>query len=104
MTEALRALTVECLRCGMPFEPRKFGHVFCIAVCRHRGERGPDEPAPADLEQVAWLFDESRDPEGRVGGDDWHPNPGTEWVSLDACQTVRVRRHWYAQLLEKGRL
>jgi hypothetical protein len=31
----------------------------------------------------------------RVGPDDWHPAPGSEFVELDAGDTVAVRRRWY---------
>jgi hypothetical protein len=104
MTEALRALSAECLHCGVQFTPRKAGHVFHSRECRHKGERPPRERVLRDVAAIARLLDRGRDVEERVREDDWHPNPGTEWVRLDACETVRVRRHWYTQLLEEGRL
>jgi hypothetical protein len=64
----------ECLHCGRKFQPRRRGHVFCSSFCRRRGERW-DRPTSADREQVARLFDPSRDPEERVRDDDWHPPP-----------------------------
>jgi hypothetical protein len=92
----------ECLHCGSEFRPRRRGHVFCSSFCRHRGERW-DRPGPADREQIARLFDPSRDPNERVRDDDWHPSPGP-WQELDWCQTVGTRRRWYRNLLEAGDL
>jgi hypothetical protein len=95
----------ECLHCGRKFQPRRRGHVFCSSFCRRRGERW-DRPTSADREQVARLFDPSRDPEERVRDDDWHPTPdtpeGLAWRALDWCQTVGDRRRWYKNLLEGG--
>ena len=99
----------SCLHCRRPFEPRRAGHVFCTSFCRHRYRGGPHgDPTPAvDYEQldeqIARLFDESRDPDERVRLDDWHPHP-EGWADLDACDTVAKRRRWYLALLEEGRL
>jgi hypothetical protein len=82
--------------------PRKFGHVFCSSVCRHRGERRPEERDLADPGQVALLFDEGRDPDERVGPDDWHAAPQSEFAGLDAGDTVAGRRRWYRNLLREG--
>jgi hypothetical protein len=101
VTERQAPLTAECLSCSREFEPRKFGHVFCSSVCRHRGERRPEEREPADPEQVARLFDEGRDPDEQVRPDDWHPAP-SEFDELDAGDTVAMRRRWYGNLLREG--
>ena len=93
----------ECLSCGRGFEPRRIGHVYCSVDCRHRGERRPDRE-PVDQQAVERLFDVSRDPESRVLPDEWHPLPGSPWVELDACDTVRQRRRWYRELVKLGRL
>jgi hypothetical protein len=45
------------------FTPRKLGHVFCSAFCRHRGESEPHKRHPVDHEQITRLFDDSRDPD-----------------------------------------
>jgi hypothetical protein len=106
VTEPLapHGLTAQCLNCGIEFTPRKAGHVFCSAFCRHRGERRPDQRVPADPDLVAKLFDEGRDPEALVRVDDWHPG-GPEWAALDACvDTVRGRRAWYWEMQRQGRL
>lgn len=103
MTERQAPLTAECLSCGVEFEPRKCGHVFCSSFCRYRGERRPGEREPVDHEQIARLFDEGRDPDERVRADDWHPG-GPEWVELDAGDTVAERRRWYGNLLREGDL
>jgi hypothetical protein len=94
--------TVECLSCGSPFKPRKYGHVYCSTFCRHRGERKPHECSPASREAVERLFDESRDSNEPVRLDDWHPGP-PEWIPLDACKTVGSRRQWYLNLLGESR-
>jgi hypothetical protein len=44
------------------------------------------------------LWAEDRDENERVTPDDWHPNPGTEWVKLDAGHTVAHRRQWWLAL------
>jgi hypothetical protein len=102
MTEPLEphGRTVEC-HCGVPFTPRKAGHVFHSAFCRHRGEREPHERRPVDQEQLERLFDESRDPGERVRPDEWHPGPA-EWLELDACDTLESRRRWYLNLMRRS--
>lgn len=102
MTERQAPLTAECLSCGVEFEPRKFGHVFCSSFCRHRGERRPGEREPVDHEQIARLFDEGRDPDERVRDDDWYPGSCIEMKELDAGDTVATRRRWYGNLAEMG--
>lgn len=92
----------ECLRCRHEFVPRKRGHVFCSATCRHRGARREGGPEPPSEEALARLFDENRDPEGRVEPSDWHPSP--DWAELDSCDTLDQRRGWYVSLVEGGRL
>lgn len=94
--------TAECLSCGISFVPRKFGHVFCGPVCPHRGERRLEDREPADPEQLARLFDEDRDPDALVGDGEWHPSPKSEFVELDAGDTVADRRCWYGNLLQEG--
>jgi len=49
-------------------------------------------PSLSEAEQRLWA--EDRDENERVSDADWHPNPGTEWVRLDSCQTVGKRRRW----------
>jgi len=56
----VRALVVECLHCGRPFEPRKLGHVFCSVDCRHGGERRPEERLWSDPTRYAELFGDDR--------------------------------------------
>ena len=65
----------ECLHCGVQFQPRRRGHVFCTPRCRHRGARKPEDRIAVDSEQIARLFDEGRDPDAQVREDDWHPSP-----------------------------
>ena len=91
----------ECLHCRGEFQPRRRGHVFCSSWCRHRGEQGKAAPGLSDREQIAQLFDPSRDPEDRVREDDWHPEPNSTWVKLDLCKTVGSRRRWYLALLDE---
>ncbi len=91
----------ECLHCGVEFQPRRRGHVFCSSPCRHRGARKPKDRIAVDHEQLARLFDESRDPNDPVRDDDWHPVPDSPWSELDWCQTVGQRRRWYLALLEE---
>jgi hypothetical protein len=85
------------------FQPRRRGHVFCSSRCRHRGARKPEDRLVVDHEQLARLFDESRDPNDQVRDDDWHPTPetpwGLKWRELDAVQTVGQRRQWYLNLM-----
>ena len=102
MTDRHAPLTAECLRCGVEFVPRKFGHVFCSSFCRHRGERQPAERVLGDPEQIARLFDEGRDPDEQVRPDEWHPSPDSEFVDLDAGDTVAARRRWYSNLVREG--
>ena len=93
----------ESLHRGGSFRPRRRGHVFCSSRCRHRGERR-GTPGPVDREQVARLFDKSRDSNQRVRDDDWHPTPetpdGLKWRKLDAYQTLGRRRRRYLNLIE----
>src|SRR4051812_6331593 len=105
MTEPLapHGRTEQCLSCGIEFEPRKLGHVFCSSFCRHRGERRPDEREPVDHEQIARLFDEGRDPDERARADDWLPVSARVAKDLYACETVGTRRRWYAHLLVANR-
>ena len=95
----------ECLHCGVQFQPRRRGHVFCSPRCRHRGARKPEDRIAVDSEQIAGLFDESRDPDAQVRDDDWHPTPptpdGLRFRELDACQTVGQRRRWYLNLIKQ---
>ena len=58
-------------------------------------------PGLSDREQIARLFDPSRDPEDRVRDDDWHPEPDSSWAKLDLCKTIGSRRRWYLALLEE---
>ena len=88
----------ECLHCGGKFSPRRRGHVFCSSWCRHRGARR-ERPGPIEREQVARLFDPSRDPKERVTDDEWHPMSDPVWNDLDAYQTVETRRRWYLNLV-----
>jgi hypothetical protein len=78
--------------------------VFCSSFCRHRGERRA-RPGPVDQEQLARLFDPSRDPNERVRDDDWHPTPetpeGLKWRELEAFDTVERRRWWYLALIKQ---
>ena len=107
MTErqAPYGLTAVCLHCGVAYTPRKAGHVFCSAFCRHRGERLPDQREPVDHEQIRRLFDTERDPDERVRPDDWHATPQVpEFVELDRWDTLRQRRHWHEELRAMGRL
>jgi hypothetical protein len=101
-------VTAECLHCGVTFVPRRAGHVFHSAFCRHRGERAPHERKPVDLEPIVRLFDEARDPGEKVRPDDWHPaaelGTAAEWRALDAGQSVTQRRRWYGTLVLEGRL
>ena len=90
----------ECLHCGGEFWPRRQGHVVCSSWCRHRGERR-ERPGPIDREQVARLFDPSRDPEERVREDDWHPTPDSPFHELDSWETVESRHRWYLNLIEQ---
>jgi hypothetical protein len=53
-------------------------------------------PALTEAEQHLWA--EDRDEKERVTDADCHPNPGTEWVELDACHTVADRRRWWLAL------
>ena len=93
----------ECLHCGVEFTPRHGGHVFHSRECRHRGEREPHERQSIDRDQIARLFGQDRELDERVRVDDWHPNPGTPWVELDVCDTVRARRRWYENVLLANR-
>ena|SRR5829696_10422350 len=60
------------------------------------------KPGSPDADAVARLFDERRDPGERVREDDWHPNPGSEWVGLDMTETVESRRRWYLSLRRRA--
>jgi hypothetical protein len=91
----------DCLHCGIEFQPRRKGHVFCSSFCRHRGERS-DRPGPADREQIVRLFDPSRDPDERVREDDWHPTPDSPFHELDSWDTVKTRRCWYLNLIKRS--
>jgi hypothetical protein len=57
---AVHSLTVECLHCGRPFEPRKAGHVFCCVEHRHAGERRPEDRRWSDPDRYAQLFGDDR--------------------------------------------
>jgi hypothetical protein len=61
-----------CLGCDRKFAPRRAGHIFCSARCRHRaGRLPPDERRLSpDPEAVRRLFDPKRNP-GGVRADDW---------------------------------
>ena len=48
------------------------------------------------------LFDSSRNPDERVGPDDWHP--GAKWQELDAGDTVGQRRRWFRSLESERRV
>jgi len=96
--------TAECLGCGVEFEPRKFGHVFCSAFCRHRGERAPHERGPVDHGAIARLFDESREPGERCRDDDWIAESCAAMKRLYAADTVAARRRWYTTLHLEGKL
>ena len=96
--------TEECLSCGVEFEPRKLGHVFCSSFCRHRGERRPDERTRVDHDVIERLFDESRDPGERCREDDWFPASCAEMKELYGFDTVATRRRWYGNLLLEGQL
>jgi hypothetical protein len=54
------------------------------------------DPALTESEQRLWA--EDRDESERVSDADWHPDPGTEWVALESCQTVGQRRRWWLNL------
>jgi hypothetical protein len=103
-TEKGKSMTNQtaCLSCGRAFLPRRAGHVFCSSACRYSGERGPEERERADPELVARLFDDGRDPDDRVRPDDWHPSPDSEFVELDAGDTLAERRKWYRRLRREG--
>lgn len=57
---------------------------------------GRQGPGLSEAERSLWA--EDRDEDERVTEADWHPNPGTEFVQLDAFDTVRVRRAWWLRL------
>lgn len=54
--------------------------------CRHRGELRPEDRLATDRDQLARLFDESRDPAERVRDDDWHPFSDPVWRELDGVR------------------
>jgi hypothetical protein len=62
LTEREAPLTAECLGCGVESCRARSG--MC-SIPRSAGivARRPGEREQADPEQVAWLFDEGRDPE-----------------------------------------
>ena len=99
------ARTTECLHCGIAFEPTRAGHLYCTPWCRHQGPRSPEDRRPVDHDQIARLFDESRDPDEPVRDDDWHANRddenGATWMALDATHTVARRREWYWNLIDR---
>jgi hypothetical protein len=95
-------MEIQCARCGTWFMPSKRGHRFCSSDCRYQGEREPRERPPADPEQVARLFDESRDPEEPVRPDDWTATP--QFAHLDTFHTVGRRRRWHQELKDRGML
>jgi hypothetical protein len=97
-------IVANCLRCGVEFAPRRAGHVFHNAACRHAGAREPHERVIVDHEQITRLFDSSRDPDEKVRADDWHPNPDPAWRALDSWDAVRVRRRWYEELVLAGKV
>jgi len=101
---AVHSLTAVCLHCGSDFVPRKRGHVFCSVGCRHGGARQPEERAKDDPEQVARLFDPSRDPKERVCRDDRYQDPAHGRFELDLPGTVVQRRRWYLAVRELGLL
>jgi hypothetical protein len=98
----------ECARCGVEFVQRRSDHRFCCPEHRKLGERKPGAPPPVDHEQIARLFDESRDPDELVAVDDWHPaaalETAAEWRELDAGHTVAQRRRWYEELVLLGKV
>jgi hypothetical protein len=57
-----------------------------------------------DREQVARLFDKTRDPDERVRPDDWHPSADPRWHELDSWDTLARRRRWYEELALLGKL
>jgi hypothetical protein len=94
----------ECAHCHGEFVRRRSDHRFCCPEHRKLGERKPGAPALPDREQIARLFDKTRDPDERVRADDWHPSGDPRWHELDAWDTVGRRRHWYEELALLGRL
>jgi hypothetical protein len=76
--------------------------VFCRNLCRYRYRGESSKLQLADPEQIARLFDESRDPNERVREDDWFPTLG--WADLFLADTVEQRRRWYLALLEERSL
>ena len=92
-----------CAQCERPFRPTRKGHLYCSTACRHLGPRQPFQ-APADLEAVARLFDESRDPGAHVRPDDWFPAGDPGAVELYLCDRVADRRRWYLELARSGRV
>jgi hypothetical protein len=58
-----------------------------------------------DHEQIARLFDPSRDPGERVRDDDWFtPADRPDLRELYAEETVAARRRWYLALVADGRV
>jgi hypothetical protein len=94
----------KCLRCEVEFVPRKRGHVYHSAECRHGGPRKPGGPVPPNEEMLARLNGRGRSEE-RVDREDWHPaGPGSTWIELDLCQTVATRLRWHQALVEERSL
>jgi hypothetical protein len=84
--------------------PRKRGHVYHSAECRHGGPRKPGGPVPPNEEMLARLNGRGRSEE-RVDREDWHPaGPGSPWIELDLCQTVATRLRWHQALVEERSL
>jgi hypothetical protein len=98
-----RVYKAACLHCGTQFVPMKYGHVYCSTFCRHRGPRSPLDAEVVDHEQIARLFDLSRDPAELVRDDDWF-GMGPEWKAIYAMETVAGRRRWYLALVADGRV
>jgi hypothetical protein len=74
-----------------------------------RLNRPPQDQGIADPEQVARLFDETRDPNATVEDDDWYPETGdpegdATMKELDSWSTVAQRRRLYLNLAEDASL
>jgi hypothetical protein len=97
--------TANCLHCGKEFVPSRAGHLYHSRECRYAARDDPDR-RPVDHKLIERLLDKSRDPEGLVRDDDWHPAVGLEngekFRELDMWQTLGDRRRWYQTLREEG--
>lgn len=79
--------------------------MFHSRECRHKGPRRGGDAVPPSEEELARLFDQTRDPNGLVDEDEWHPTSWSPvWVELDLVHTVAKRRRWYRTLVEEGML